>query len=76
MIPISAHTIAANLTPVQRGIVLDGPTSFAQADAIPEGLFEGDLVWDRDTGDESYFWTVTELGLQVRRLIEEQEQDR
>ena len=76
MIPTSPDAIAASLTAAQREIVLYGPTSFSEADAIPEDLFEEDLVWDSETGDENYFWTVTELGRGVRNLLEAQEQDR
>jgi hypothetical protein len=76
MILSSPEAIAASLTAAQREIVMDGPTSFSEADAIPEGLFEEDHVWDRETGDESYFWTATDLGRRVRDLIEAQQQDR
>jgi hypothetical protein len=76
MMPPSPEAITASLTAAQRQIVLDGPISFSEADAIPEDLFEEDLVWDRETGEESYFWTVTELGRAVRNLLEAQEQDR
>jgi len=62
--------IAASLTPEQREIVLRGPQSFAEADAIPEDLFEYDLSWDRESGDEEHFWTPTALGHQVRALLE------
>jgi hypothetical protein len=47
---------------MQREIVLYGPTSFAEADAIPKNLFEEDLNWDRETGDEKFYWAETDLG--------------
>ena len=72
MIPTSPEAIAASLTAAQREIVLNGPMSFSEADAIPEDLFEEDLVWDRETGDENYFWRATELGRGVRDLLEAQ----
>jgi len=53
--------------------VLHGPTSFSEADAIPEGLFEEDIDWDRETGDEHFHWSATALGRTVRDLIEAQE---
>jgi hypothetical protein len=68
----SPEAIVASLTDAQRDIVRYGPTSFAEADAIPEDLYDEDLVWDRETGDEDYFWTPTELGRQVRDLLEAQ----
>ncbi len=74
MIPSSPEAIAASLTAAQRQIVLDGPTSFTEADAIPEYLFEEDLDWDRETGDEHFHWSETVLGRQVRDLLEAQEQ--
>lgn len=76
MIPSFSEAIAASLTEAQRQIVLLGPASFTEADAIPEDLFEEDLVWDRETGDERYLWTATELGRRVRDVLEGQEQDR
>lgn len=76
MTHLSSEAIAASLNAAQREIVLDGPASFTEADAIPDGLFEEDCAWDPETGDESYFWTATELGREVRDLIEVQEQDR
>jgi len=66
----SPDAIAARLTAVQRQIVLDGPTNFTQADALPEGLFEEDLDWDRGTGDEHFRWSETFLCRQVRDLLE------
>jgi len=75
MIAISPEAIAASLNAEQREIVLNGPNSFSEADAIPEGLFEEDLVYDRETGKETYFWTPTELGRSVRDLLEVLEQD-
>lgn len=35
--------IVASLTPEQREMVLSGPESFAEADSLPEDLFEYDL---------------------------------
>lgn len=72
MTACSPDAIAASLTAVQRQIVLDGPTSFTEADALPEGLFEEDLDWDRATGDEHFRWSETLLGRQVRDLLERQ----
>ena len=65
--------IVASLTPEQREIVQFGPESFAEADSIPEDLFEYDLSWDRESesGDETHFWTPTALGHQVRALLED-----
>jgi len=75
MIAISPEAIIASLDAAQREIVLNGPNSFSEGDAIPEGLFEEDLVYDRETGEEIYFWTLTELGRGVRDLLEVLEQD-
>lgn len=72
----SPEAIVASLTGKQRSIVVDGPTSFAEADALPEGLFDEDLVWDRETGDETFFWRETELGHAVRELLSVQDPDR
>jgi hypothetical protein len=36
--------------------VLYGPTSFAEADTIPDDLFKEELDWDRETGDEKSYW--------------------
>jgi len=69
----SPEAIVASLTDLQRTIVVDGPTSFAEADALPEGLFDEDLVWDRETGDETFFWQETELGRGVRELLSTQD---
>ena len=66
----SPKAIAESLNGAQREIVRSGPTSFADADAIPEGLFDYDLSWDRDGGDELHVWEPTELGRAVRDLIE------
>jgi len=74
MIVSSPEAIVASLTDVQRQIVSCGPTSFAEADAIPEGLFDEDLDWDRETGEERFHWSVTDLGRRVRDVIEAQEQ--
>jgi hypothetical protein len=68
------EAIAASLTDLQRDIVLSGPASFAEADAIPDGLFDEDFDWDRETGDETYHWTETALGREVRALLEAREQ--
>jgi len=70
---LDPHEIVAGLNAAQRDIVLSGPTSFAEADALPEGLFEGDLSWDRETGDESYSWVETELGQKVRDILRARE---
>lgn len=69
MTEISPEAIAAQLDQRQRDIVEGGPESFAEADALPEGLFEMDLTWDRETGDEHFFWEITELGRKVRDLL-------
>lgn len=61
--------IVVSLTPEQREIVLGGPESFAEADSLPKDLFEYDLSWDRESGDEQHFWTPTVLGRQVRALL-------
>jgi len=69
MISPSPEAIAASLNEAQRNIVLRGPTSFAEADAIPKELFDEDLTWDRETGDETFFGEETELGHQVREVL-------
>jgi len=66
----SAEAIAASLSDAQREIILVGPDSFAEADAIPEDLFDYDLSWDPETGDEEHFWEPTELGRKVRELVQ------
>lgn len=65
----SPENIAAGLTPAQRALVLSGPSSFHEADALPQGLFEEDCHWDRETGDEWYIWEATELGEAVRAVV-------
>ena len=65
--------IAACLDATQRDLVLVGPSSFAEADLLPEGLFEYDLSWDRETGEESHFWVVTDLGRAVRDCLRSEE---
>jgi len=62
--------IVARLSVEQQDIILSGPDSFREADAIPEGLFEHDVVYDPEEGDESHIWIATDLGRQVRDLIE------
>jgi len=62
MLDPAPEAIVAHLDATQRSLVLQVPTSFAEADLLPEGLFEHELSWDRDTGDESHFWTETDLG--------------
>jgi hypothetical protein len=74
MIAISPEAIAASLNAEQREIVLYGPTSFAEADAIPEDLYDEDLTVE-EGGDEVFFWTATELGRNVRHLLEVLQQD-
>lgn len=71
MIRSSSEAIAASLSEAQREIVLYGPSSFAEADAIPEDLYDEDLTVEEDC-DEVFFWTATELGRQVRALLEAQ----
>jgi hypothetical protein len=74
MTAISPEAIAASLNAEQREIVLYGPTSFAEADAIPEDLYDEDLTVE-EGGDEVFFWTATELGRNVRDLLESLQQD-
>lgn len=69
MVDHSPEAIAARLDDAQRDVVLSGPASFGEADSLPEGLFEHDLSWDRETGDETHFWVETELGRQVRDVL-------
>jgi|GEM_PF-2954593 len=76
MTSMSPNAVLADLNEMQRQIVLHGPTSFSEADAVPEGLFEEDLDWDRETGDEHVHWSATELGRAVRDLIEDLEAGR
>jgi hypothetical protein len=68
------QAIASGLSPKQRDIISSGPENFSEADAIPEGLFEHDLTYDRDEGDETHVWIATDLGRQVRQLIDAEEQ--
>jgi hypothetical protein len=68
---LSPQAIAASLNEEQRDIVLCGPTSFAEADTIPEDLYDEDLTVE-EGGEEIFFWTATELGREVRELIEAQ----
>ncbi|WP_067184173.1 hypothetical protein [Sphingopyxis granuli] len=69
MTTTSPDAIAASLSDRQRDIVMSGPQSFAEAHAIPKGLFDEDESWDRDTGDEWHFWKAAELGRAVRAVI-------
>jgi hypothetical protein len=69
MSPPSPAAIAASLDDAQRDVVLAGPTSFAEADSIPEDLFDYDLDWNPKTGDETHYWVETELGRKVRELL-------
>ena len=62
----SPKAIAASLSPVQRDIVACGPTSFAEAAAIPVGLFACGEIWESDSGVEWLVWEPTELGQAVR----------
>jgi hypothetical protein len=73
MIRPSPEAIAASLNETQREIVLYGPSSFAEADAIPEDLYDEDLTVQED-GDEVFFWTATELGRRVREVLEAKDQ--
>jgi len=73
-IAISSEAMAASLNAEQREIVLYGPISFAEADAIPEDLYDEDLTVE-EGGDEVFFWTATELGRNVRDLLEVLQQD-
>lgn len=61
------------LTETQRDIVACGPTSFEEADAIPEDLFTCGEIWESDSGAEWLVWEPTELGQAVRDLLAEQE---
>ena len=65
----TAEAIVTRIDAAQRELVLDGPDSFAEADSLPDGLFEHDLSWDRESGEESHFWEATELGQAVRELL-------
>lgn len=64
------QAIADALTELQRDIVSCGPTSFAEADAIPEDLFTCGEIWESDSGDEWLVWEPTDLGLAVRDFLE------
>lgn len=70
MAPHSPEAILAILSETQREILASGPSSFAEADALPEGLFEEESGWDRETGDEWFVWEATDLGREVRALAE------
>ncbi|MBL9071845.1 MAG: hypothetical protein JNM03_17825 [Sphingopyxis sp.] len=61
--------IADALSDTQRDIVACGPTSFEEAEAIPEDLFTCGEIWESDSGDEWLVWEPTELGLAVRELL-------
>jgi len=67
-----AEEIVNSLTAEQRDIVLYGPESFAQADAIPGNLFDEDLDWDGGTGEETHYWTPTALGREVQALLRDE----
>jgi hypothetical protein len=73
MTRLSPDAVLASLSEMQRQIVPRGPTSFAEADALPEGLFEEDVDWNPETGDEHFHWSATALGCAVRDLLEAQE---
>lgn len=65
----SPEAIASGLSAAQRDIVACGPTSFAEADAIPAGLFACGEIWESDSGHEWLVWEPTELGQAVRDLL-------
>lgn len=67
----TAQSIVDALNDTQRDIVACGPTSFEEADAIPEDLFTCSEIWESDSGDEWLVWEPTELGLAVRALLED-----
>lgn len=67
----TAQSIARALDDMQRDIVACGPTSFEEANAIPENLFTCGEIWESDSGDEWLVWEPTELGLAVRALLED-----
>lgn len=64
----SPDEIVASLSEAQRDIVAFGPTSFDEANAIPEGLFACGEIWESDSGDEWLVWEPTVLGEAVRGL--------
>jgi hypothetical protein len=64
----SAEAILAGLTAAQRDILVAGPANFDEAEALPEGLFAVDEIWDVDSGEEWLVWEPTELGEAVRAL--------
>jgi len=68
MIDETLRAIAAALSPKQREIISHGPESFREADAIPEGLFDHDLIYA--DGDETHIWMVTDLGRTIQELID------
>lgn len=66
----SPEAILASLSAAQREILASGSASIAEADALPEGLFEEDCNWGRETGDEWFVWEPTDPGRGVRALAE------
>ena len=69
----SAEEIARGLTPRQREIVLSTPENWAEADALPDDLFDYDETYDSETAEETRFWSPTELGKQVRDIVSHEE---
>ena len=63
---LSPAASAGRLDATQREILLAGPTSFDEADRLPEGLFDYDLSWDGESGEETHLWLETPLGRAVR----------
>jgi len=66
---LSPAMIAGRLDAAQRDILLAGPTSFDEADLLPEGLFDYELSWDRESGEETHVWIATPLGRAVRETL-------
>ena len=70
---LSAAVIASRLAANQRDILLACPISFEEADRLPEGLFDYDLSWDRESGEETHLWLETPLVKAVRETLLAQE---
>ncbi len=62
--------IVARPSARQRDIIAARPGRFSDADAIPDDLFDRDFRGDGDSGDETHIWILTDLGRDVRDLIE------
>jgi hypothetical protein len=68
-----AQEIANGLTATRREFVRYGRKSFAQVDAIPEDLFDEDLEWNSETGEEIHHWKPTAIGQTVQALLRDVE---